>query len=171
MAEQRYGDDEKHWGDEGVGIEEIPDDEREALLQQAGPAGEQARMAWQRYQEEQGQEKGDEPAAIAKERQRLTELGQIPPEDAEALKAQAPVGAPIETDATRAAEAGAGEAGEGALAEAGEANAERAEAERKASERGLEIRDYGTNGEWRVYDPATGRMVSRSLLDEPVKAS
>lgn len=168
MAQQREPD-EKHWGDEGVTIDQIPDDEREVLLQQAGPMGEQARMAWQEHQ--RGQPQVDDAASIARERQRLTELGQAPPEDADALREQAPIGQEVETEATRAAEASAGPAGEGALVEGGEEKEARAEAERKASERGLEIRDYGTSGDWRVYDPKTGRQVAKSLLDEPVGAS
>ena len=45
---------------------------------------------------------------------------------------------------------------------------DRAVAEQKARDRGLEIRDFGTSGDWRVFDPATGKMVSKLRLEEPV---
>ena len=154
--------EERHWPD--LPINEVPDDEREALLQQAGPVGEQARLAWNAYQAEHPQ--GDDPAAIAKERQRLTEMGQTPPEDAEALAQQSPTGPEVSTPSTQAAQASTpapGSAGapeevdtpEEEEAETG-AQTEREEAEAKAAERGLEIRDFGTSGDWRVYDPKTG---------------
>lgn len=149
--------EELHWPD--VPINELDDGEREALLQQAGPVGEQARLAWNAYQAENPE--GDDPAAVAKERQRLTELGQVPPEDAGALREQAPSGPPQATPSTAAADASAGGGGDTGSA------SERADAEKKAAKRGLEIRDYGTEGQWRVYDAKTGRMVSRAVLDEP----
>jgi len=46
---------------------------------------------------------------------------------------------------------------------------DRAVAEKKALERGLEIRDFGTAGDWRVYDPKTGKMASKQRLEEPIK--
>jgi hypothetical protein len=54
-------------------------------------------------------------------------------------------------------------------AETGEPT-EREQAETKAAARGLEVRDYGTAGDWRVYDPATGRQVAKSRLDDPIPA-
>ena len=172
---------ELHWPD--IPINEVPDDEREALMQQAGPVGEQARLAWNAYQE--NQQTGDEdPASVARERQRLAELGQAPPEDAQAVRAQAAQGPRVETPTTQAAQAstqgrppgqsgavaagtaeGAGMAEEDEAAETG-AKAERADAEKKAKKLGLEVRDFGTSGDWRLYDPETGRQVSKARLDE-----
>lgn len=45
---------------------------------------------------------------------------------------------------------------------------EREQAERKASLRDLEIRSYGTAGDWRVFDPKTGRQVAKRALDAPL---
>ena len=47
---------------------------------------------------------------------------------------------------------------------------ERAEAEKAAKARGLEIRDWGTEGAWRVFEAKTGRMVAKSALETPLKA-
>src|SRR5262245_16334435 len=67
---------------------------------------------------------------------------------------QGPAEAPAEDEDEELTEEEA-EAEEGAE----ETDAERAEAEAKALERGLEIRDTAQG--WRVFDPKTGRMVSR----------
>lgn len=175
---EREGDD-LHWPD--VPINEVPDAEREALLNQAGPVGESARLAWNAYQEREGAAPGGEDAsAVARERTRLSEMGQAPPEDAQAVKAQAAVGPRVTTPTTEAVEAGthgpgASGAGEGASGMPGASGASdagssysRADADQRAAQRGLEVRDYGTSGDWRVYDPATGRQVAKSKLDEPV---
>jgi len=218
---------ERHWPD--IPINEVPDDEREALLHQAGPVGEQARLAWNAYQENQNPTDDEDAAAVARERTRLSEMGMAPPEDAGALRAQAARGPRVETPTTRVAEAGThgrppGQSGavaagtaEGATpgsrvpnppspissaqaervsppedddrarqveearhraaaqperdrqmdedAETGD-KAERAAAEKKAKAKGLEIRDFGTAGDWRVYDPKSGRQVARDKLDE-----
>jgi hypothetical protein len=160
--------DERHWGDAGVEIWEIDDQERAALMAQAGPVGEAARQAWQQYLEQRQREEalGRAPTSeeVPEERERLARRGGLP--QAVAAEARAGRQAAGIQEATEAAVAEA-EADEGDVE--GEED-ERAEAERLAAERGLEIRDYGTAGEWRVYDPRTGRMVSRSALDEPVKA-
>jgi hypothetical protein len=47
---------------------------------------------------------------------------------------------------------------------------EREQAEQKASLRDLEIRSYGTAGDWRVFDPKTGRQVAKRALDAPLPA-
>lgn len=141
--------EELHWPD--VPINEVPDDEREALLAQAGPVGEQARLAWNAYQADNPE--GDDPAAVARERQRLAEMGMAPPEEATGTGTGTAT-AEIDTPEEEAAETGT--------------QTERQAAEAKAAERGLEIRDFGTAGDWRVYDPATGRQVAKSRLDEPV---
>jgi hypothetical protein len=162
-------EDGKHWPD--YPINEIDAEEREMLLQQAGVVGENARMAWEAYQrEEQGQD-GDEPQGVMKEQVRLQEMGQpappAPPRtgDPEVDRGSYPTG-PLggtlpdsETDEVEEGDA------QGAAAETGGED-ERKQAEAKAKDRGLEIRDYGTTGEWRVYDPSTGRQVAKSRLDE-----
>jgi hypothetical protein len=165
--------DERHWGDAGVEIWEIDDQERQALMAQAGPVGEAARQAWQQYLEQRQREEalGRSPTSeeVPEERERLARRGGLP--QAVAAEARAGRQAAGIQEATEAAvaEAEEGEADEGE-ADEGDVEDERAEAERLAAERGLEIRDYGTAGEWRVYDPRTGRMVSRSALEEPAKA-
>lgn len=58
---------------------------------------------------------------------------------------------------------------EEARAETG-APTEREQAEQKASLRDLEIRSYGTAGDWRVFDPKTGRQVAKRALDAPLPA-
>jgi hypothetical protein len=128
--------EEKHWGDEGVGIEEISDEEREALMQQAGPIGENARLAWQDYLREHP----EEDVAREEETTRQAEMGQT--------------ASTVTVTAAGAEESASGEAS--ALC--------RAEAERRASAMGLEVRDFGTAGDWRLYDPATGRQVAKSKL-------
>lgn len=148
----REGDD-LHWPD--VPINEVPAAEREALMAQAGPVGESARLAWNAYQE--GNPSGEDDASVARERTRLADLGQAPPAEPAAPKA---------TATTKAPEGAQVGPGVGAPAEDG--NYSRAEAEKRAKARGLEVRDFGTGGDWRVYDTATGRQVSKTKLDEPV---
>lgn len=150
MAEQ-----EKHWGDEGVTIDEISDDEREVLLVQAGPVGEQARLAWQAYQDDRP--KAEEAHAVERERVRLQEMGQIPTEPAEA----------VEEDLDEEDEDEDEEEAEATDADAATdpaSDPERALAERQAAVLHLQIRDFGTAGDWRLYDPATGRQVAKSVL-------
>jgi hypothetical protein len=153
-------------------IQDLDDDEREALLNQAGPTGEAARQAWNQYQEDQERTTQPTGQAVIEERERLVEEGTIPPEpEAEEADEEAEEGEEGEEE---------GEAGEMGEAEAEMAGAvreehpeasgpsDRAEAERKAAERGYTIRDWGTSGDWRVIDPKTGRQVARSALDEPL---
>lgn len=148
--------EEKHWPD--APIEEIDADEREALLKQAGPVGENARMAWKAYQDEHPDR--ENPTTIARERTRLADMGQLPPE--EGVAAEAAVKGEPAPEPPAAAGAGAGDI----EVDAPGTGDDRAQAEAKAAKLGLEIRDYGTAGEWRVYDPATGRMVAKSRLEE-----
>jgi hypothetical protein len=173
---QKY-DDEPHWPD--APIEEIPAEEREALLKQAGPPGEMARVAWARYQEEQRDDRGDEPAAVMKEQTRLQEMGAPVGENYGPVHDQGDVVRAEQHSAVRQAmspeqavktpigqEHVPGQADQGSgQNETGSAQ-DRADAEKKAKKLNLEIRDYGAAGEWRVYDPATGRQVARSRLDE-----
>jgi hypothetical protein len=44
---------------------------------------------------------------------------------------------------------------------------ERQQAEARAAELGLEVRDAGSAGDWRVYDPKTGRQVAKSTVLAP----
>src|SRR5215467_1781589 len=136
--------EEAHWPQ--VPIEDVSDEERKGLLLQAGPAGEAARVQWQQYQEAR-QRATVVSGPIAEEYQRLAEAGEIPPSSATAAP---------ETD----------EEGEDEEDEEGQEDDEedmvRALAQQKAEALGYEIRDWGSQGEWRVYDPKTGRLVSKA---------
>lgn len=172
---QKY-DEEPHWPD--APIEDIPAEEREALLKQAGPPGEMARVAWQRYQDEH-RDRGDEPNAVMREQTRLQEMGAPVGENygpvhdtddavraeqhsaaRQAMSPEQAVKTPIGQE--RVEHVPGQDQGNG---ESGSAQ-DRADAEAKAKKLSLEIRDYGAAGEWRVYDPATGRQVAKSRLDE-----
>jgi len=139
--------EEAHWPQ--VPIEDVSDEERKGLLLQAGPAGEAARVQWQQYQEAR-QRATVVSGPIAEEYQRLAEAGEIPPSSATAAP---------ETD----------EEGEDEEDEEGQEDDEedmvRALAQQKAEALGYEIRDWGSQGEWRVYDPKTGRLVSKAVLE------
>lgn len=142
--------EEAHWPQ--VPIEDVSDEERKGLLLQAGPAGEAARVQWQQYQEAR-QRATVVSGPIAEEYQRLAEAGEIPPSSATAAP---------ETEEE-------GEEGEDEEDEEGQEDDEedmaRALAQQKAEALGYEIRDWGSQGEWRVYDPKTGRLVSKAVLE------
>jgi len=137
--------EELHWPD--LPINEVPEDELAVLLKQAGPVGEQARLAWESYKANNPDV--EDPAAIERERQRLAELGQTPPED----EASAPEASTADAEAMDAATTST-------------SPMSRAEAEQRAGALGLEVRDFGTAGDWRLYDKATGRQVAKSRLEE-----
>lgn len=164
----------KHWP--AAPIEELDDQEREMLLQQAGPTGEMARHAWQQYQEREEREHGpgtsrggDEPQAVAREAQRLQEMGQVARErgstPTDPKTPMTPGGSVIAPGAggPEATKTPLDEPVEDEAAETG-SGTERERAEKRAGELGLEVRDYGTAGDWRVYDPATGRQVAKSTV-------
>lgn len=193
-------EEEKHWPD--APIEELEDDEREALLKQAGPTGEMARHAWQQYQEREEREQGvEEPHAVEAEQRRLQEMGQTggSPTDpnspmtgggtvttpgaggtgAGGVSGTSEMGGTTGTgtttgpantvNATSTTGPAAGEVidtPEEAAAETG-TQTERQQAEARAAELGLEIRDAGSAGDWRVYDPKTGRQVAKSTVLTP----
>lgn len=145
-ADKSVPDDEEPKGWPHEPIQDIPEADRDALLQSGGPTGEMARLAWDEYRKTQGEAVASAPTAPSPA---TTEEAPQDPEQ----EAYVPMGA-----STSAAPA-EGDTG---------APSERQEAEAKAAERGLEIRDYGTAGEWRVYDTATGKQVAKSRLDAPV---
>ena len=155
----------KHWGDPGVTIDMVPPEEHEVYMKQAGPVGKAYRTEWERYQNEERQARGDEPNAVARERTRLEERGEVPPadvppgpDDPGGAKDMAAAEAEVDDD-----EDDEDDELEAPEAETG-SQTEREKAEASAKRLGLEVRDYGTAGDWRVYDPATGRQVAKSTV-------
>ena len=148
-------DTAQHWPD--VRIEDVDDAERAALLRQAGPAGEQARVQWQQYQESQQRTASPDPSSVRDELERLW---------------HAPTAAPAGPPVVEGEDEGEDEDDEPdevsdveIVADDDAPDPERAEAERKAAALGLEVRDWGEDA-WRVYDPKTGKLVAKSRLDE-----
>src|SRR5262245_3083380 len=109
--------------------------------------GENARMEWQAYQEREKAERGDEPQAVERETQRLQEMGLA----GAGTSGSAPPAPPeVDTPEEETAETGT--------------PTDRERAEARAAELGLEVRAYGDAGDWRVYDPKTGRQVAKSTV-------
>jgi hypothetical protein len=140
-------------------VQDLDPEEREELLKQAGPVGEAVRMAWIAYQASQAAAGQGEPVTVPPS---LMTAAQPHPE--------AEGGEPDPPEVVRAAPEAPIDQGVDTEEEDDETGTEsdRQAAERKAAERGLEVRDFGTAGDWRVYDPNTGRQVAKSALDAPL---